>query len=51
MNNLDLSVIILSFNTKDITARCLDKVKVAKSYSEKRLKNKVQVTNTISHGE
>src|SRR3989344_1633824 len=44
MNNLDLSVIILSYNTKDITGRCLDKLKVAKDYCEKRLKNKVQVT-------
>lgn len=43
MSNLDLSIIILSYNTKDITGRCLDKVKVAKGYCEKRLKNKVQV--------
>lgn len=43
MNNLDLSVIVLSFNTKDITGRCLDKLKVAKEYCEKRLKNKVRV--------
>ena len=42
-NNLDLSVIILSFNTKDITGRCLSKLQVAKDYCEKRLKNKVQV--------
>lgn len=43
MNNLDLSVIILSYNTKDITGRCLEKVFLAKSYCEKRLKNKIQV--------
>lgn len=43
MSNLDLSVIILSYNTKDITGRCLDKLKKAKEYCEKRLKNKIQV--------
>lgn len=40
---MDLSVIILSYNTKDITARCLDKLKESKAYLEKRLKNKVEV--------
>lgn len=44
MNNLDLSVIILSYNTKDITGRCLGKVKIAKDYCEKKLNNKVEVT-------
>ncbi|MDD5415976.1 MAG: glycosyltransferase family 2 protein [Candidatus Daviesbacteria bacterium] len=43
MNNLDLSVIILSFNTKDITRRCLIKLEQAKSYCEKRLGNKIEV--------
>ncbi|MCR4305875.1 MAG: glycosyltransferase family 2 protein [Candidatus Daviesbacteria bacterium] len=43
MNNLHLSVIILSFNTKDITGRCLDKVKLAKDYCEKRLGNTIEV--------
>ncbi len=43
MAELDLSVIILSFNTKDITGRCLEKLKIAKSYCEKKLKNKVNV--------
>lgn len=43
MNDLGLSVIILSFNTKDITARCLEKLKIAKDYCEGRLKNQVQV--------
>lgn len=43
MGQLDLSVIILSFNTKDITMRCLDKLKIAKQYCEKKLKNKVEV--------
>lgn len=41
--NLNLSIIILSFNTKDITLRCLDKLKISKEYCEKRLKNKVEV--------
>lgn len=43
MGQLDLSVIILSFNTRDITIRCLDKLKISKDYCEKRLKNKVEV--------
>ncbi|MBI2337675.1 glycosyltransferase family 2 protein [Candidatus Daviesbacteria bacterium] len=43
MSNLDLTVIILSFNTKDVTGRCLDKLKVAKAYCEGRLKNKIRV--------
>lgn len=43
MAKLDLSVIILSFNTKDITGRCLDKLWISKAYCERRLKNKVEV--------
>lgn len=43
MNNLDLSVVILSYNTKDITGRCLDKLKISKDYCEKKLGNKVEV--------
>lgn len=43
MNNLDLTVVILSFNTKEITSRCISKVKEAKDYCEKKLNNKVTV--------
>ena len=43
MGKLDLSVIILSYNTKDITGRCLEKLKIAKKYCEGRLKNKIEV--------
>lgn len=43
MNNLDLSVIILSFNTKDITNRCVLKLEEAKKYCEKKLGNKVEI--------
>jgi len=43
MSNLDLSVIILSFNTKDITRRCLIKLEQAKTYCEKRLGSKIEV--------
>ncbi len=43
MNKLDLSVIILSFNTKEITSRCLGRLKIAKDYCEKRFKNQVKV--------
>lgn len=43
MNNLDLSVVILSYNTKDITGRCLAKAILAKAYCEKKLGNKVEI--------
>lgn len=43
MSNLDLTVIILSYNTKDVTARCLSKLKISKEYCEGRLKNKIKV--------
>lgn len=40
---MDLSIIILSFNTKDITEKCLLKLEIAKKYCEKKLGNKIQV--------
>lgn len=40
---MDLTVIILSYNTKDITGRCLEHLKTAKSFCEKKLKNKIEV--------
>lgn len=43
MNDLNLSVIILSFNTRQIIKRSLDKVKIAKEHCRKKLKNKVEV--------
>ena len=43
MNNLDLSVVILSYNTKDITGRCIAKVETAKAYCEKKLGNKIEI--------
>lgn len=39
----NLSVIVLSFNTKDITCRTLDKLKISKEYCEKKLKNSIEV--------
>ena len=36
MNKPSVSVIILSFNTKDITAKCLDKLYLAKKEAEKQ---------------
>ncbi|MBI2040363.1 glycosyltransferase family 2 protein [Candidatus Microgenomates bacterium] len=43
MDQLDLSVIILSYNTKEITHRCLQKLEEAKIYCEKKLNNKIEV--------
>lgn len=40
---MDLSVIILSYNTKNITKRCLEKIKAAKEYCEDKLNNKIEV--------
>ncbi|MBI2600021.1 glycosyltransferase family 2 protein [Candidatus Daviesbacteria bacterium] len=43
MSDLDLSVIVLSFNTKDITNNCLVKLKQSVEYCQKRLGNKIEV--------
>lgn len=43
MENLNLSIVILSFNTKDITGRCLTHLKLAKEYVEKKFKNSIEV--------
>jgi len=40
---MDLSVIILSYNTKDITKRCLEKLVLAKKYCEKKMANKIEI--------
>lgn len=43
MDKLDLSVIILSYNTKDITLRALSKLKLSIDYCQKRLGNRIEV--------
>ncbi len=43
MNSLDLSVVILSYNTKDITSICLGKLKASLDYCQKKLGNKIEV--------
>ncbi len=43
MENINLSIVILSFNTRDITKRCLDKLEKARQYCEKKLNNKIEV--------
>ncbi|MBI2011649.1 glycosyltransferase family 2 protein [Candidatus Daviesbacteria bacterium] len=40
---MDLSIIILSFNTKDIIDECLSRVKKAKEFAEKNLKSEIEV--------
>lgn len=40
---MDLSVIILSYNTKEITHRCLMHLKAAKRHCEKELGNKIEI--------
>ncbi|MDO8573142.1 MAG: glycosyltransferase family 2 protein [Candidatus Daviesbacteria bacterium] len=43
MSNLDLTVIILSFNTREITARCLSKLQLSVVCCQSRFKNKIKV--------
>lgn len=43
MNKLDLTVIILSFNTREITARCLKRLKLSVVSCQTRFKNKIKV--------
>lgn len=40
---MDLSIIILSYNTKEITARCIKHVLSAKDFCQKKLNNKIEV--------
>lgn len=47
--NNTCSVVILSYNTKNITDRCLQSVEVAKEYCEKKLKNNVE-TIVVENG-
>lgn len=39
----DLSVIILSFNTREVTDRCLSKLFEAKKYCEEKMGNKIEI--------
>lgn len=43
MSNLDLTVVILSFNTKEITGRCLDKLQLSVVSCQNKFKNKIEV--------
>lgn len=43
MNNLDLSVIVLSYNTRDITDECLSRLKFSVVRCQKKMKNLVEV--------
>src|SRR5260221_296448 len=39
----DCTIIILSYNVKDITDECLRKAKISASYSQKKLSNRVKI--------
>src|SRR5258708_1225027 len=39
----DCSIVILSYNVKDITDQCIQKAKIAASYSENKLSNRVKI--------
>lgn len=43
MNNLNLSVIILSYNTKEISKKCLNLLQTSIKYCEEKLSNKIEV--------
>ncbi len=43
MDNPNLSVVVLSFNTKSITHHCLTKLELAKKYCENRMKNRIEI--------
>lgn len=40
---MDLSIILVSYNTRDITSECLNKLAASIKYSEETLKNKIEV--------
>ncbi len=41
--DLNLTVVILSFNTREITSRCLDKLKVSADACQAKFKNEIEV--------
>ena len=41
--SLDLSVVILSYNTKEITNKCLNRLQISVDSCQKRLKNKIDI--------
>lgn len=43
MTKFDLSIVILSYNTKNITDRCLSKLKKSIRYCKNKLKNEIEV--------
>ncbi len=43
LNNQDCAIIILSYNTKDVTDICLKKAKTAAVYSKKNLGNEIKI--------
>ncbi len=49
MTNYDCSIIILSYNTKDVTDKCLSCLKKAINYSNRTLNNKVE-TIVVENG-
>ncbi len=49
MEQLNLSIIVLSYNTTDITEKCLQKIEIAKSFCEEKLKNTIEIIVLDNH--
>ncbi len=49
MEDLNLSIVILSYNTINITEKCLRRLEAAKIYCERKLNNKIDIIVLDNH--